>query len=331
MRHAALGTLLALATLSGCDGGGESTPKKAEEKAPSKRANPETAGAKGEPTVKVVRPEDDKQGEPAAGLQPGLAAENLDQLAVAELGNAYGQILIKTMSEENHLADMTLVRAEGVKPHSGAVRYTAEPRVVVAGAKVTLDESNLLGSGVAVDIDGDGATVSKIKSSCESGTSVLKTDPPIRFEPVTELTDAVARFDYGKDDARILSNDKAGALVYAPCDSGRIVLGLDPSAPLKLHEVPSPAVFVVYRAEVDSIDAEDPFSLQKIDAGETPVDHELYPFREVNVEGDTVKIYAAHLVVFPIDPAVPLQHITVSIAGEKPEFVTASINEVDAE
>lgn len=318
-----LALLLVLAILPACDGAAESKPAEAK---PASKAKPAAKGD-GDRKVKVVRPEDDAP-EPAVGELP---KENLADLALAEPGQAYGQVMIKTNSTENHLAELTLVRAEGVKPHSGSVRYTAEPRVVVAKARTTLDEASLLGTGIAVDIDGDGATTSKLQTKCEAGTAVLQTKEPIRFEPVTALTDAVARFDYGPDDARILSNDKAGALMYAPCDSGNIVLGLDPAAPLKIHEVPSPAVFVVYRAQVDSIDAEDPFKLEKIAAGEDDVKHERYSFREVNVEGDEVKVFAAHLVVFGIDAAPPLQHLAVEISGAKPEFITASINEVDAD
>lgn len=318
--------LLALTLLPACDGGGESKPADAK---PAAKAKPATKGESkpGDAKVKVVRPEDDTPS-PAVGELP---TENLAELALAEPGQAYGQVMIKTNSTENHLAELTLVRAEGVKPHAGSVRYTAEPRVIVAPAKATLDEASLLGTGIAADVDGDGNTTSKIKTTCDAGTAVLETKDDIRFEPVTALTDAVARFDYGEDDARILSNASAGALMYAPCDSGNIVIGLDPSAPLKVHEVPSPAVFVVYRAPVDSLDAEDPFKLEKIAAGENDVEHQRYSFREVNVEGDEVKIFAAHLVVFGIDAAPPLQHLAVEISGAKPEFITASINEVDAD
>lgn len=321
-----LAHLLTLVLLSACDGGGESKPAGAKPASKTEFAN-KSEGKAGDAKVKVVRPEDETP-PPAVGELP---KENLADLALAKPGEAYGQVMIKTNSTENHLAELTLVRAEGVKPHAGSVRYTAEPRVVVAKAKTTLDESNLLGTGIAVDIDGDGKPTSKIKTRCESGTAVLETKEPARFEPVTALTEAVARFDYGADDARILSNGTAGALMYAPCDSGNIVLGLDPAAPLKVHEVPSPAVFVVYRAQVDSIDAEDPFKLEKIAAGENDVKHERYSFREINVEGDEVKVFAAHLVVFGIDAAPPLQHLAVEISGAKPEFITASINEVDAD
>ena len=315
MRHT-VGVFLGLALLSACDGGGE-------------QAKPETpkpeAKADSKAEVRVVRDE----ARPPAGAEP--PTEDPGDLVVAEPGQAYGQVLIKTHAGETHIAEFTIVRDEGVKARAGIVRYTAEPRVVVAGAQTTIDEANLLGTGLALDVDGDGKTGSKIASKCESGVAVLQTEPPLHLEAVTALTEAVARFDYGPGDARLLSNDQAGAILYAPCDSGQIVMGLDPERPLKIHEVASPAAFVVYRAEVDAIDAEDPFTLQEINAGEAAVEHDLYPFREINVEGDAVKVYAAHLVVFELDPVTPLQHVSVKIAGEKPEFITVSINEVDAD
>lgn len=329
MRQVAFGISVAFGMLLGCDGGEKPAPAKPAARTAKTAVSGGDSSAVGkpaaEPVVKVIRPGDED-------AVPGeTSEENLEDLEVAEAGQAYGQILVQTRSEESHIAELTIVRAEGVKPRRGPVRYTAEPRVVVAKAKTKLDESNVFGTGIAVDVDGDGKTTSKISTKCEEGVAVLGTKPPLRLEAVTVLSDAVARFDYGANDARVLVNEVAGAVLYAPCDTGTMIFGVNPSAPLKMHKVPSPAVFVVYRVEVDSIDADDPFTLQKVDAGETAVEHDLYPFREVSVEGDTVKIYAAHLVVFALDPAPALQHVSLEIAGEKPEFVTASVNEVDGD
>ncbi|MBV1857918.1 MAG: hypothetical protein KUG77_05855 [Nannocystaceae bacterium] len=325
MRRSAFGISVALGMLLGCDGGDKTVPAKPSVRDPQ-RAEPgarprgESAASSAPPVVKVMRPQDG---------EPGPEGEALESLVAAEPGQAYGQVLLHTRSGENHIAELTIVRAEGVKARGGSLRYTAEPRIVVAKAKLKVDEANLLGTGISLDIDGDGKTTSKIRTRCEDGTVVLETPSPLRLESVTELSEAVARFDYGTGDARLLANDGAGAVLYAPCDKGTLILGLNPSAPLTMHEVPSPAVFVVYRVEVESAAAEDPFSLQKVDAGEKAVEHELYSFREFSVEGDTVKVYAAHLVVFALDPAIALQHISLEIAGDTPEFVTASINEVD--
>jgi len=332
MRHSAFGISVAFGMLLACDGGDQQAPAKPtpvvknEKAAVSNADSSDTPAPGGEPVVKVIRSQDE---DPSAADTP--PAEKLEDLEAAELGQAYGQVLVGTRSNENHIAELTIVRAEGVKARSGSVRYTAEPRVVVAKAKAKVEEANLLGTGITVDIDGDGKTTSKIRTKCDDGTAVLETQPPLRLEPVTELSEAVARFDYGKGDARILANEKAGAVLYAPCDKQMLILGLDPSGPLKMHEVPSPAVFAVYRVEVESADTEDPFTLQKVGSGDKEVDHELYSFREFSVEDDVVKVYAAHLVVFALDPEAALQHISLEIAGERPEFVTASINEVDAD
>lgn len=329
MRHVALGISVAFGLLLACDGGDKQAPAKPTvnvEKAALPRGEaPAPSVPAVEPVVDVIRPED----EDAAQDPP--PTEVFADLVVADGGQAYGQVLVQTRSKESHIAELTIVRAEGVKARAGAVRFTAEPRVVVAKVKTTLDESDLLGTGTTVDIDGDGKTTSKIRTKCEEGTAVLGTQPPLRLEAVMDLSDAVARFDYGSKDARVLVNDGAGAVLYAPCDSGSTIIGLNPSAPLKMHEIPSPAVFVVYRAEVDSAETDDPFTLEKVGAGDEAVEYELYPFREFAVEGDTVKVYAAHLVVFALDPAPALQHVSLEIAGEKPEFVTASINEVDGD
>lgn len=250
---------------------------------------------------------------------------------MAEDGKAYGQVLIKTTSAENHIAELTIVRDEGVKARSGMVRYTAEPWVVVAPAQDTLAEANLLGTGVAVDLDGDGKTTGSFSSKCDGEAAVVGTKPPVRLAPAISLSDSVATFDYGENDSKLQAFPSAGALLYAPCETGQVVAALDPKGPLKLLEVPSPAVFVVYRTEVDAVDAEDPFALQKVNAGEVEVQHQLYSFREFNVQDGGTKVYAAHLVVFAIDPTKPLQHVSLEIGGAKPEFVTASINEVDAQ
>ncbi len=329
MRLNTFGISLAFGLCLACDGGEKQPPGKpaaTPEKTAELKADSNDHGkSAAEPVVKVIRPED----EPTSPEE--MPAEKLEDLEVAEAGLAYGQVLVQTRSEETHLAELTIVRAEGVKARAGAVRYTAEPRVIVAKAKPTLDESNVFGTGISVDVDGDGKTTSKISSKCEGGTEVWGTKPPIRLEAVTELSDAVARFDYGANDARSLLSDGAGVVLYAPCEAGTLIFGLNPSAPLSMHEVPSPAAFVVYRVEAESMDAQDPFTLQKVSVGEEAIDHQLHPFREISVEGDIVKVYAAHLVVFALDPAVALQHVSLEIAGEKPEFITASVNEVDGD
>ncbi|MGH1342585.1 MAG: hypothetical protein ACRBN8_13575 [Nannocystales bacterium] len=330
MRHSAFGISVALGMLLACDGGDKQAPAKPTVKpakaVESKAGSHEEPTAAAEPVVKVIRPQDEQPN--AADAPP---SEKLADLVAAEPGQAYGQVLVQARSEENHIAELTVVRAEGVKARSGSVRYTAEPRVVVAKAKTIVHEANLLGTGISIDIDGDGKTNAKIPTKCDGGAAVLETQPPLRLEPVTELSDAVARFDYGKADAHVLANEGAGALLYAPCDKQTLILGLDPSGPLKMHEVPSPAAFVVYRVAVESAETEDPFTLQKVNSGETEVEHDLYSFREVSVEADEVKVYAAHLVVFALDPEPALQHVTLEIAGEKPEFITASVNEVDGD
>ncbi|MEM6289776.1 MAG: hypothetical protein AAGA54_00880 [Myxococcota bacterium] len=319
----------------GCGGGTskDATPASKPTVAQEQKAETKAAETKAgeDATVRVVRPEDEAK-EPAKmpvghGEPP---SPSLDDLTVASPGHAYGQVLIQTRSESVHLAELTVVRAERKKAQTGTVTYTAEPRVIVGTPAVTLEESDLLGSGIALDIDGDGKTSSSIKTRCDAGTAVLATTPPRRLEPVLELTDDVARFIYGEAGSRVLSAPSAGAVMYAPCDKGLIV-GLDPTAPLRFFETPSPSVFIVYRAKVDSFDAEDPFTLQALNAGEDELPHELYSFREVNTKDGEAQIFAAHLVVAAIDPAAALQQLSLKIAGEKPEFVTASINEVDAD
>ncbi len=330
-RASVLAVAVGLGALVACDGGSDRSPSNPEKQAAAKPSETKDLGNpdKGEAKVEVIRPE--AKPDPLDAVDAEPPAENPEDLIFAEPGKAYGQVMVQTRSETDHIAELTIVRAEGVKARSGMVKYTAEPRVLVAKGSLDIDESNLLGSGLALDIDGDGKTTSKLRSKCEGAAAVIQTKPPVRLDPVTELSEDVARFDYGADASRILSRDDAGAVLYAPCDAGRIVLGFDPKAPLKMHSVASPSVFVVYRAEVDTIDAEDPFSLKSLDAGESPLEHELYPFREVSVEDGTVKIYAAHLIVFALDAVPPLQHVAVTISGQQPEFATASINEVDAD
>ncbi len=319
-RETVLAVVVSLGAFVACDG----QPKEPPPSKTSERPVAEAAGAvkSQDAKVEVIRPD----AKPESADPP---VEDPEHLVVAEPGEAYGQVLIQTRSDEDHIAELTIVRAEEVKARSGTLPYTAEPRILVAEGAMDLDESDLMGSGLALDIDGDGKTSSKVRSKCDGAAAVLQLEPPTRLEPVTELSEAVARFDYGLEGSRLLARDHAGAVLYAPCNGDRVVLGFDPEAPLRMFSVASPAVFVVYRAEVDSIEAPDPFSLKSLSAGETGLDHELHSFREVSVEKGTAKFYAAHLVVFAIDAVAPLQHVVVTISGQKPEFATASINEVD--
>lgn len=260
-----------------------------------------------------------------------VQAEDPSTLQEAPEGKAYGQILIQTSAEDVFVAELTIVRDEGVKARTGRVRYTAEPNVLLAVGKATVSEANFVGSGLAVDLDGDGKTKSKIKTRCEEGVVVLETKPPTRIEAVTEFTEDVVRFVYGDGGSRLASTDRAGAVLYSPCDKG-LTFGLDPAKPLTLLETGSPSVFLVYRGKIDAASDADPFALESIKVGEEELAHTVHPFREYHLtKGDTPEIFAANLVVFEIDALAALQHITVKISGERPEFITASINEVDAD
>jgi hypothetical protein len=324
MRLAA--SLVGLVLVVGCDGGDAAKPAKP---APTVSAKPQPATPKADEAKVEPLQAQAHDATPASDAPSEVGDETL---TTAEPGNAYGQVLIQTRSEAEggHVAELTIVRDDGAKAHTGTVRYTAEPYVLVAEAKAKLEEANLLGSGIAFDLDGDGKTTSAIASRCDGDAAVLALQPSRRLEPVTVLTEAVARFDYGKDGSRLLSNDASGGVLYAPCGD-TLIFGLDPKGPQSFHTVASPSVFAVYRVQVDSLDAPDPLSLKALRSGDSPLPHQVHPFREVSVQGGEVKVYAAQLVVFALHPTEPLQHISLQLEGPAPEFVTASINEVDAE
>lgn len=325
MRLAA--SLVGLVLVVGCDGGDAAKPAKP---APTVSAKPQPATPKADEAKAEPLQAQAHDATPASDAPSEVGDETL---TTAEPGNAYGQVLIQTRSEAEggHVAELTIVRDDGAKAHTGTVRYTAEPYVLVAEAKATLEEANLLGSGIAFDLDGDGKTTSAIASKCDGDVVVLGTEPARRVEPSITLTDAVARFDYGKDGSRLFANASSGALLYAPCSESLVTIGLDPRGPLAFQTVASPSVFAVYRVQVDSLDAPDPLSLKALRSGDSPLPHQVHPFREVSVQGGEVKVYAVQLVVFALHPTEPLQHISLQLEGPAPEFVTASINEVDAE
>lgn len=271
------------------------------------------------------------EAKPQSDAEPTEEAEDPSTLEVAAPGKAFGQVLIQTSAEDVFAAELTIVRDEGVKAREGKFSYTAEPAVIVATPEVTVSEANMLGSGLAVDLDDDGKTTSKIKTDCDAGVVVLKTKPPTRIEAVTEFTDDVVRFAYGDKGSRLASTRSAGAVLYSPCDKG-LTFGLDPKKPIALQEAVSPSVFMVYRRKVEAAADPDPFKLESIKSGEDDVPFTVHSFREYDLtKGDTPEIFAANLVVFAIDPHAMMQHLTVKISGERPDFITASINEVDAQ
>lgn len=123
-----------------------------------------------------------------------------------------------------------------------AVPYTAEPyNLTVMVRQPEVRETNIFGSGLALDLDGDGKTTGVLKVACDPSGGAQA--GPLRLRPVGMLPFRYPLRKGGLTGGQ-LGKRGVSALLYRPCHAQRpVTFGLTrPGQPLKLLSVPGPAL-----------------------------------------------------------------------------------------
>ncbi|MDP6942543.1 MAG: hypothetical protein QF464_00210 [Myxococcota bacterium] len=148
-----------------------------------------------------------------------------------------------------------LTPVAGADYPTGAVPFTAEPFTVVASPASRTAEYDLFGSGLAMDLDGDGGTSGAITLGCFAGGVLEVGGTPHR--PFVETADGgVWRGNYRNPDGtpRVARVGSAGAwfAVYTPCGPEKSTsVGLSPAdQKMRVHEVAGPVLQLLVFEEV---------------------------------------------------------------------------------
>lgn len=144
---------------------------------------------------------------------------------------------------------ITLTRKPDVALPAGRVPYTAETYTVSAkprGDRVT--EADVLGTGLALDLNGDGDTKDQVPVACKSGVIIAG---DARVAPLGDAKGEV--LTYGSD--RIGRIGEAGAAIvsYAPCTRSHVTVGLSPATkPIETIHSNGPVLQVLVFSPADS-------------------------------------------------------------------------------
>ena len=134
-----------------------------------------------------------------------------------------------------------LQRADDVAPWSGPVRYTAEPFTITGRPqKGFVRERNVLGSGRAFDLDGDGDTKDRFPAACDGEAFGLG---DARLRAVMSGPPLARRYDYA-DALVALGQPGTTGMLYLPCTDDGVSLGFSPE-PIAVREIPGPALMVL--------------------------------------------------------------------------------------
>ena len=167
-------------------------------------------------------------------------------------------------------ATVTLTPVEGATYPTGKVPFTAEPYSILVTPASGVVEYNLFGSGLAMDLDGDGETSGTIQLGCYAGGVLQLGDSPVR--PFVEKLSAESgwRGNYRNPDGspRTARVGKKGAWygVYTPCgpDQSTTVALAKTKREIAVHEVTGPVLQFMVFEEVFVPSASSSVEIKKI-------------------------------------------------------------------
>ncbi|MBL4685236.1 MAG: hypothetical protein JKY37_11645 [Nannocystaceae bacterium] len=285
-----------------------------------------TLGVPGCSAATPARSSEVRSAPPAAEVKP-KAQEETDAEAT-EAGAAFEppQLSVARVQDSTEIT-VVLNKRPGIRAWSGPVAYTAEPFTVTGLAGRKLQERDVLSSGRAFDLNGDGDTKDSFAVACDDGVVTLGGE--FRLPPVMAGSGNTRTWSYRDADGNLrqdqLTATGVSAMLYLPCADGQsVTIGWGPK-PLELREIAGPAMMVLAFG-----DAKTPPTLSKTAVSREPASEGLVeqPFSLEAFEqvADTPKWYAIAGTMVQLDGRAAQQTVRVVVQGDV-EHVVIAINE----
>lgn len=225
-----------------------------------------TAEKKARPAEKGAVPAQANGGKPVeAKARPGPGGRR-------RLRGPFGRPVITVRRTAAGFEVQTVLKrlGKGAVP-TGKIPFTAEPYTLTArptGDRV--DERNVLGTGLAMDLDGDGKAAGRLKASCNPDGSAVVAGT--RIEP-TDMPEAVYRNDKGQPRVVRIGQKGAHLILYTPCRGRNLItVGISPaSTPLPILEVESPALQFLVSEEAAGPSAADRIKIVDLNLNGKPI------------------------------------------------------------
>lgn len=200
------------------------------------------------------------------------------------------------------------------------VPFTTEPFTLTVRPEMdVVVERNILGTGLAMDLDGDGRTTGRLKASCRPDGSVVLAD-----NTLWPLGFPIARYRDDKNAPRSvrLGPKGAHALLYTPCQKNRpITVGLSPaSQPIVIVEVDSPALQILVFQQAGSPKAQSTIRIVSPSLNGKPLSGSLIYHAKLydRLFGKPEWIHVTWLMV-PLSRTEPENKIRFTITGHGPD------------
>lgn len=206
-------------------------------------------------------------------------------------------------------------RKEGMAVPTAAVPFTAEPFLFTVGSAAgELDEANLFGSGLAMDLDGDGETTTVLPLTCEGAVARVG---DVGVPPVGPggANSYVYYSTSGSPKITRLGDEGAHMVLYNPCDKPPVSIGVSPPGQtMELETSRGPALQILVIEEVSAPGQKPAFSIEEVTLGGARQD--VVPLSTYIFDGtnDSPTWHAARWVMLPLDATVAVHEARLRIA-----------------
>jgi hypothetical protein len=162
----------------------------------------------------------------------------------------------------------------GVEIPSGDVPYTAELYTITRQPAIAdVVESNVLETGLVLDLDGDGKTTGGLTVGCTEDGRV--TAGSTSLEPIGDMR--LDELSYEGSIAGRIGDKGAHVILYRPCKDNFVNVGLAPAdQPIEVHTVAGPAMQLILLERAESPTAKPQASVSELTMDGKPVSAELY-------------------------------------------------------
>jgi len=214
----------------------------------------------------------------------------------------------------------------GMAVPTAAVPFTAERYAfTLASAAGELSEADVFGSGMAMDLDGDGETTGVFPVACEGGIARVG---EVGVSPIGQggSNGYVYHSTSGVPKVTRLGEDGACMVLYNPCDKPPVSIGFcPPGEPMNLMTVPGPTLQVLLVEVVPNAGTTPAFSIEDVTLGGAHQDaaqHTTYIFDGTT---QTPTWNAVLWIMLPLDAAAPEQQVGLRIAVPEGDTTQRSV------
>lgn len=257
------------------------------------------------------------------------AAEKPQGEVATEAGAAFRAPMVEIERHDGEVrVSVEVGRAHNKRPWSGTVQYTAEPIDITGRIEGGyIEEKNVLGSGLAFDLDGDGSTEGRLEARCDGARLIIG---DVSLDPAMTIHETFASWVYrdskGGFLGRRFGTKGATAMLYTPCSTESVVLGLG-AEPFEPKSVPGPLLTVQIFAAGEPA-AGPTFAVKRVAVDGKPVEAESFEFAAFEPLVDEPAWFGGYGLALPLDPNARAQSVVVDITGSV-DVTSVAINEAN--